>query len=297
MRVVISRKHLSISEKLAKELNGLVKNFNSESYSKIGDIEGVLLKRDISVEKKKNILLKKLHELIVSTFSIDRKKFGNKSFESLKKRMHGTRKVINKLRSINYYLETTFLEDLNLSKRMTGEKKSKPKHELEKNELNALEYAAYRLISKAVMLDKRLLKEYAQKSESAATKEKEETQDLRVLLRKESLLLEHLEAKIPPPKAVSMRLLAEPMFTHWTARLLSLLSYLEYLHGIEAIIFARLKQNKEARQMISKKISGLMKEKSKLIRIMEEKEISMKKFSFDGKLKKELHQLTTTITL
>src|SRR3989338_1607469 len=169
MMVVINQKHLRLTEGLSKESNKLARSFNNKNYSKIENIDNLLLKRDIPIEKKKRILIKKVHNVIVETFSIDKKKFDKKAFESLKKRLHNARKLIIKLRSINYYLETTFLEELKLSKfvkiseaRKSNKKpKLKQQNNLIRDELEALEYTAYKLIEKVAMLDKRLLSEYS----------------------------------------------------------------------------------------------------------------------------------------
>ena len=53
MRVVIYKQHLKLDESLAKESNLLAKKFSSKSYSRVENIGSLLLKRDISVEKKK----------------------------------------------------------------------------------------------------------------------------------------------------------------------------------------------------------------------------------------------------
>jgi len=299
MRVAISQRHLSLSEKLAKESNKLSGKFNSKNYSRIENIESMLLKRDISVEKKKSILIKKLYDSIVKTFSIDRKKFNKKAFESFKRRLHNLRELIIKLRSVNYYLETTFLEDLRLSKiKISGNNKKLERQDaLAGNELEALEYTAYKLIGEVVLLDKKLLSEYTHKEENALKKEKIEVKGLGLILKKESSLLEHLEAKLPPPKAATISLLKEPIFTHWVARVFAILSYLEHLYQKEKEIFSRLKKNNAIKAKISRKISHLVKESSKLNRIMEEKYSSMQKLGIDNKLRKELHNLTTIINL
>ena len=104
MAAVLAQRHLKLNESLAKESNKLAKNFNHKSYSKIDNIDTILLKRDISVEKKKNILIKKLHIEIANAFSIDKNKFNKKTFESFKKRLHIIRGIIIKLRGMNYYL-------------------------------------------------------------------------------------------------------------------------------------------------------------------------------------------------
>ena len=298
MRVDISRKHLSLNERLARESNNLAGRFNSKNYSKAENIEGMLLKRGISVERKKGILIKKLHELVVKAFSIDKRKFSKKSFDSLKKRLHSIRRITIKLRSINYYLETAFLDDLKDSKIKIGNENIKlQKSALAGDELEALEYTAYKLISEVVMLDKRLLSEYAHREKRVVKEEKADTKSIGSVLKKESELLEHLEAKLPPPKSATMDLMKEPVFTHWVARIFAILSYLEHMHSKEAEIFSKLKKNKAVKAKISKKIMHLSKEKSKLIGIMEEKLASMKKFRIDNKFRKELHNLTTTINL
>ena len=299
MRVVISQKHISLNERLAKESNKLTGSFNNRHYSKFKDVDAILLKRDVSVEKKKNILMMELHDFIVRSFSIDKKKFSKKGFGSFKKRLHSIRKIIIKLRSINYYLETTFLHELRIPKTRIANESSKLKlqNSLSRNELEALEYAAYKLIKEVVMLDKGLLRGYAHREREALGKEKIEIKDISSILRKESELLEHLEAKLPPPKAATIALMKEPVFTHWIARIFALLTYLEHTYAKEVVIFSKIKKNKSARAGINRKISYLMREKSKLLKIMEEKAMSMKGFRVGSKLRKEFHNLTTTVSL
>lgn len=299
MAVVINQKHLSLNEKLAKEINKLSRRFNTKDYSKIENIDNILLKRDISVEKKKGILIRKLHDSIIRIFSIDKNKFNRKTLDSLKKRLHNTRKIVIKLRSINYYLETMFIEDLMASKINVGNGSPKIKKQdaLVRDDLEALEYTTYKLIGQVIMLDKRLLREYSHREKKMVAKERIEVKDLGLILNKESELLEHLEAKLPPPKQVTAALMKEPIFTHWVARIFALLSYLEHLCNKEAIVFSKLKKNKAVKIKISKKILQLAKERSKLLKIIEEKGISMMKSGMDSELKKELHNLTITINL
>ncbi len=299
MRVAINQKHLSLNKRLANEANKLIRSFNYKNYVKVENIDDILLKRDITIENKKRILIKKLHNAIVTTFSIDKNRFNKKAFDSLKKRLHSIRKIILKLRSINYYLETIFLEELRFSKIKMKNKSSKLNQQtaLARNELEALEYAAYKLIEEVIALDKKVLGEYIVKEEKVISKEKIEIKELDLLLRKESELLEHMEAKLPPPKAATITLVKEPIFTHWVARLFALLSYLENLYTKEAKVFVKIKKNKKLRAKISKKIIHLIKEKSKLLKIMEEKAISMKKFGLGRELKKELHNFAATMSI
>jgi len=298
MTVVLTKKHFSLNEKLAKESNIISRNFNIDRYLKIKNIDAILLKRDISVEKKKKVLMKELHESIANAFSIDKEKLNKKVFESLKKRLNNIRRTIIKLRTINYYLETAFLEELKTLKiKAIKDSKLRTQNTLARDELEALEFTTYKLIEEVVMLDKRLLKEYNKKAKMVISEGKVEIKDFEPILKKQSELLEHLEAKLPPSKAASIVLLKEPVFTHWVARIFALLSYLEHIYYKEIYVFSKLKKNKLLKIKINKKIVYLVREKSKLINVMEEKASSMKKFGIDDDFKKELHQLTTTIAL
>jgi|GEM_PF-4301090 hypothetical protein len=299
MRVEISSKHLSISHRLAAEMNLLSKKFNYRDYSKIEDIDNVLLNRNISVEAKKRLLIGKLHSLIAKAFAIDKRKITKNGFSSLASRLLGIRKVVMKLRSLNQYMETMFLADLNFLqiKIPLQNRKLDSGKGIIKNELEALEYTAYQLIGEAVMLDKRLLSEYKHKEKKMLTEEKAEIRDLGMILRKESEALEHLEAKIPPPRHLPFALMKDPLFTQWVSRVLALLSYIEHLYSKETGIFRELKKSKPAKIRIGKKIIHLAKERSKLLDIMEEKMLSMGKIRLDSGLKRELRNLTATITL
>ena len=298
MRVAADKKNFSLNKALIEDLNSSLKNFSNKRYSRIEKIDGMLIRRDISVEKKKKILIGALHESVVAAFSIDKKKFTKRSLDSLRDRLHSIRKLIDKLRSINHYLETAFLEDIMLPKANAG-KSQKLRREsiVARDELEALEYGAYKMIEHAVMLDKTALKEYKLKEISTARKETGEAESLKIILSRESSIMEHLEAKLPPRKAVSAAFVKEPIFTHWVARIFALLSYLEELYSKEAKIFNKLKNNNAARRGISKKIMQIIKEKSKLLRIMEEKSISMKKLRIDNNFRKELRNFTTVINI
>lgn len=297
--VVISSGHLNLNDRLAKEINMLARKFDSRDYSKIEDFDNILLKRDLSIEKKKKILVKKLHSIVAKTFAINKKKITKSAFNSLAARVRGIRKIVLKLRSINHYLETTFLSELNLLeiKIPLQNKKFHSQKSLINNELEALEYMAYKLIEKVVVLDKKLLEEYKARERKMLAKEKTEIKDLGLVLAKESEALEHLEAKLPPPRLLPIALLKEPMFTQWVARALALLSYIEHQYSMETKIFSKLKKNKSAKERINKKIVQLARERSRLLDIMEDKAASMNKLKPDDEVKKELSNFTATITL
>ena len=297
--VVLKDKRRAIRRSLAEESNRQAKKFNEKAYSKIENIDRLLLKNDVSVEKKKKILIKKLHGSIIQAFSVDRKRFSRKALESLKKRIHSIRRLIIKLRSANYYLETSFLEELKASKIMQGKENLKPKQadDLAGDELEMLEYTAYKLIGEAAILDKKSLEGYEEKAEKVFKKESLEIKGLGGLLNRQTFVLEHIEAKLPPASAASIALLKEPIFTNWVSRILALISYLEHLHLQEQNVFSKLKKNKQIKVIINKKIKYLIKEKSELLSLMEKKASAMKKFKYSSELRKEMHNLTSAVGL
>ena len=294
----MNQKYAVLHERLVKELNSRSGKFSPKSYSRIENIDKVLLNRDISVEKKKRILLKKLHSSIASAFSIGKKKLNKKIFDSFKKRIHNIRKMVIQLRSINYYMETAFLDELKLSKiKANNQGVKQKKSAIAGGELEALEYTAYKLIEKVVVLDKRLLKGYSFRERMVFGREKTEAKELSSVLRRESELLEHLEAKLPPPRAAGTAMVKEPAFTHWASRVFALLLHIEQLYTAETAIFGKIKKNKSARRKIGKKILQILREKSKLLEIMQLKAASMTKFRLDEGFKRELHNFTTTISV
>ena len=295
----MEKNHLELHGRLVREINLLSKNFSSRNYSKITNVNNLLLKKDISVENKKNVLMGGLHKIISTTFSINRKKFQKKDLKSLGKRLDSARKIISKLRDLNYYLETVFLQELKLSRIKIKDISSISKKQdgLAKDELQRLEYSAYRLIGQAVIADKKLLREYSKKEKVIAGREKSEFKSLDMILRKETILMEHLEAKIPPSKMVGINLLQDPVFSHWTARVFALLIYLEHWHSGEKLIFSQLKKNKPVKARINKKIFQIIGEKAKLLKIMDEKADSMKRFNISGSFKRELHSFTSSMRL
>ncbi len=299
MRVALNQNHLVLNEKLIKKSNSFARTFNLNDYARVEDIERILLKRDVSVEEKKKLLVRSLSESVLKAFSVNKGTFNKKTLDSLKKRLAGIRMIMAKLRSINYYLESSFLQEIHHPKIKLSNKRPrlKGRGNFASDELEALEYTTYKLIEKAVVLDKRLLSEFHHKQSKILREEKLEIRGLGPLFAKESELLEHLEAKLPPPKAVTMEFMKEPMFTHWVSRIFALLSFIEHACSKENAILGMLKKDKTARKMVDKKIRNLVHERSKLLKIMEEKAISMEEYRNDRDFKKELHNLTTTINL
>ena len=285
---------LSFAHQLALKSNRLVKKFNSRLYSKVPNADHLLLKKEISVEVKKRLLISLLHDSLVSAFSFDRKRFSSEDFKTLRVRIHSIRKIIDKLRSINYYLETAFVHDLRRAGiTITSESRVRKIDRFVKDELEALEYTAYKLIEEALVLDKKILNEYSKKEKFILQKEKIELKDLALVLSKETQLLEHLEAKLPPPKALSAKLLKDPIFSHWVSRIFSLLCFLGLVCSREELLFKKLKKNHVANERIGRKISHLIREKSQLISVLHEKSGAMQNSDF----KKELHNFSSTISL
>ena len=67
MAVVIGKKHLSLNNRLSKEINASIKRFNSKDYLKVENVDSILNKRDTSVEKKKKILMPPVMDLEASS--------------------------------------------------------------------------------------------------------------------------------------------------------------------------------------------------------------------------------------
>lgn len=299
MRVEITKNHVSLSSRLLREIGRLTGKFTAKSYSKITSIEKILLKRDISVEKKKKILVNELHKGIAEAFSVRKEMLDATSIKSMGKRLAALRKITIKLRSINHYLESTFFQDIKISNLRIGGKAPELSKQsgFGRDELELLESIAYKMIEKAASLDKSLMGKYGSKARAVSIKEGTELKGLGIILRREMILLEHLEAKLPPPGLVTRALAREPSFTHWAARIFALLLQFEWLYGNESLIFRKLKKNKVIRAKINKKIMHLVNERAKLMMIMQEKAESIRKFRLDGGMKKELRNFTTTVNL
>lgn len=265
----------------------------------------MLAKTDITVEAKKALLLKHLHSLLITSISIDPKKEGiEKSTVILKGNLTLLRSLVMRLRDINYYLETIFLEELGLLKvdiSLLGKKElsrlQKDERYLKNKDLTRLEQTAYSLIGKLIFLDKRLLKGYRE-TEIKVVKEELSIKDLEPILKKESEILCHLEAKLPPANKVKNELLKSPNFTHWVARVLALLSELESDYQKEIRIFEKIKGKESVRKRIDIKIKHLLKEKERLLRLKDERVQSAKNI---GRLEKEwfraAHHYTISLRL
>lgn len=308
MRVELDKLHKDSYVRLVGEVNKFVKSFKSKDYKKSIGYESLLLDKDVSVEKKKKALIERLHKLIVKTFSIDlnRIKSEKKILEVLKNNIKILRNFIHKLKAVNYYLEESFLAELGVIKRGLRVYKSRnpvklieaTKFSLSKKYLDKLEHTTYKLIERIIIFDKKLLKSYKSKEERVVTKEKLEINDINKILKRQSELLNHLEAKLPPPSKIKPLLLNKKFFNQWAPLVLSLLAAFNSEYKKENLIFEKLKKNGRVRQLINKKIKSFEKEKADLIKIKQKRVMGMTKLgSLDDELRLMFHEFNAVRNL
>ena len=70
MRVDIEKRHIDSYKGIAKDVNNAFKKKVNLKIQK-NKFEKILIRKDISAENKKKQLVKSLHELIISTFSVN----------------------------------------------------------------------------------------------------------------------------------------------------------------------------------------------------------------------------------
>ena len=309
MRVDIEESHLDIYKKLAEDINNAAKKFKIKSHKiNHGPYQALLSNTDITVEKKKKGLVDCLHRDLVKTFSVDISGVSSKNslLEGLKNNLAILRAIVNKLRSINHYLEESLLKEIGIVKKSSGlsilksknpEKVLIKKSELGKKDLEKLEYAVYSLIEKVIFLDKRLLKGYEKRKENIIRRKKAEIKDIEGILKKESEILMHLEAKLPPAGKVKSDLIKNHVVHHWIARIFALLSGFENEYQKESMVFHELKSNERVRNKINKKIRHIIKEKEKLLRLKEQRALSMEKLRVDNEWRLVFHQFNAASRL
>ncbi len=308
MRVEIDKLHKDTYTKLAKEVNSCAKRFKPGDYKTSDGYQSLLFNKEPSVEKKKEDLIEKLHDLTVKTFSIDLDKVKDqkKILNALKGNIKVLRTLTHKLKDINFYLEESFLAELGLIKRNLKVYKSKnperliekARFSLGKKYVDKLEYTTYKLIEKIIIFDKKLLKGYQSKEERFIGEEGVWVKDINKILKKESELLVHLEAKLPPPDKIKPLLLKKTIFSQWAPVVLALLSGFESEYKKESLIFKQLKQKEWARKIINKKIMSLEKEKGDLIKIKQERAMDMTQFgSLDDELRMMFHEFNAVKAL
>lgn len=146
------------------------------------------------------MLVKQLHAQLVYTFK-------NKNIDTLKKNIIITRKLVEKLRDINYYIEITQKKPRGKSIRRLQKKR----YRLGQIEIKRLKFTETQI--------KNALKNKPFKKPRIATLKRKKH------LRKQTALLCSLEAKLPPPKIINKKLLKH--WDDWTSSTMAILAGLE----------------------------------------------------------------------
>ena len=303
MRVGIEKRYIDSYKKLAREANKALKKKASFKASKY---ERALLTNNISVENKKRRLTKYLHELIINTFSINPKQIKKKSIENLKQNILLIRAIIHKIKTINNYLEESFLRELGIIKKplvLKAIKSKRPekfleqKRGLSKNYIGKIEHTVYKLMHEIIFFDEKLLKGYKQKETKIIEKEKFEIKDLENILRTESELLDALEAKTPPPNKVKTKLFKKEIFNKWMPLVFALTSSFETEYSKEQLIFSKLKKNYRLRKKIESKIKHIVNEKEKMLKVKEKRALLMKRLQISDDYRRVFHDYVSAAGL
>jgi len=304
MRVVIEKEHIGSYERIAKEANRAIKR---ASKLKKNGYKKLLLQKDISVENKKKRLVENLHELIISTFSVNIKQVNNKTLEKVKANIELIRYIIHKIKSINNYLEESFLKELGIIKKsliLSAVKSNKPEKYLEKRVgvlskqyIGKIEHTVYELMHKIIFFDKKLLKQYKGKEVKIIKTEKLGIKDLETIFKVESQLLDALEAKMPPSKKVKKKLFGKEIFNKWVPMMFALLSSFEAEYNKEKLIFSKIKKNDRLRKKIENKIKHVVNEKERILKIKEKRALAMKSFKISDDYRQTFHEYVSAASL
>jgi hypothetical protein len=299
MRVDIEEEYVDSYNKIVKEANGKIVKIQKDKC------ERVLLRKDISAESKKKELVKNLHGLIISTFSI--KKFNNKALENVKANVGLIRKVLHKIKSINNYLEESFLGELGIIKKslmLKAIKSNRPEKYLEKNarviskkHIDSLEHAVYELMQKIVFFDKKLVKQYKKTRVKIIKTEKIGIKDLEKILKIQSEILDAIEAKIPPSNKIKAKLFGKQIFNKWIPMVFALLSGFEAEYGKEKVIFSKIKKNDKLRKKIEDNIDHVVNEKERILKIKEKRALSMNNIKISDDYRQTFHEYVSAVSL
>jgi len=282
MAVYIDRLHLEICDRIGEELNRSAKLLTTKDYPRqIEKYEADIFRKNLSLESKKKQMTKNLHRMIVDTFAEyqDNAKSKKDFIIRLNKRLGVLRNTVMKLRDINYFLSAIFLKEINiikstkksLNKDYISERDTLEDGHLNKRYLDRLEVTVYRLIERVIFLDQKLMKRYKARGIKLVGSTKTGVSELGRIISRQSEILCHIEAKLPPPEKFRNVLLRKEVFTEWVSRIFALLAGFEYEYHKEFIIMERLKKNKKIRDKLKVKIIHLIKEKFALMKIREKK--------------------------
>lgn len=309
MRVYIEDSHLNIINRITNDINKSSKRFLLREFkAKPKNFGDLLFNSNISIENKKLKLVKELRSLLIKTFSVDIKKIKSKSklSEGLKFNLQILRALVYKLRSINHYLEINFLREINLLSKFHGLNILRSKNQkrlilkdsvLQNHDLEKLEFSIYHLINKIAFLDKDIIKKYKRREKVVIKKSSNEIKDIKSILKKESIILAHIEAKLPPAKKMRQQLLKKKNFNHWVINIFALLTAFETEFDKEKKIYEKLKCDEKIRKILNKRIITIRKEKDKLLKIKELRAISMKKMVIDNEWRLLSYQYHSASTL
>ena len=278
----LSESQKAIFDGLIRDANAHARSFKSQKY--ILDehsLDRLIETKSLSLPSKKEQLLRKLYGLMLTTFSVPSERLSKGLFPALKTRLKILRKLVLKLRSINYYYEHSMLEALKLGRPLQlGQIRSikmlaEEKPALSRKDMAQLEKSVYYLINRLIHVDKRLLGKYKAEEANVAGKEKSAAKDFEKLLRKQSDILCHMEAKLPPAEHTSQKLLDRAVFSEWSVRLFALLAALLEEHQKEQRIVQQLRKSQKSRRKLDLKISHLIREQWELLRLKEKRLLAM----------------------
>lgn len=300
MRVEIDSSEIDSYMNIAKEVNYKASRFSQSKYMPKKEARSNIFGKDISVYSKKALLAEKLHSHIIAALSINFSKVSSKAkvLASLRGNLVTLRLIVRKLRDINFYLEEHFLADIGQKRKSADIYKinnaerliEKTRFSLSRKYIDKLEHVTYKLIEKIIIFDKRLLENYRAKEEKVVSDEIAEAGSLYGILKRESELLSHMEAKLPPPGMATSKLLGREIFVHWAARVMALLASFESEMLKEHGISKQLKKDLKIKSMMARKIRSLENEKSKLIELKEKRLINSVNIP-DGNLRLMFHEL------
>ena len=285
MRVDIEKWHIDSYRRIAQQANKFAGKAPFKAHS--NKYEKSLMQRNISAENKKKMLIRHLHELMISTFSADISKISRKkAIEAFRENTELIRRIIQKIKAINSYLEEDLLVEIGVIKKSLvarALKSKNPARYMEKKSrvlpldyITKIEHIVSELMERIIVFDKKLLKGYKQKEANAVKNERLGIHDLEKTLGIESELLETLEAKIPPPSKIKARLFSKKIFNIWAPMVLALLASFGTEYNKERVIFSMIKKDEKFRKKIERKIKHIINEKERVLKIKQERALAMK---------------------
>src|SRR3989344_6479891 len=278
---------------IASEVNGAIKSFTVKGYR----LNAVAFEKQIkdvnsSVDRKKNKLVNGLCSALVKTVGVNLGRIPKeKLVESLRFNIGIIRKVVHKLVSINHYYATSFLDEMGYAKKQKHtEARKLAEARITVPEFNRLERNVYLLIDKIIHLDNKLLSQFKQREEQVEEDQITGAANLESIIQKQTELLYHLDAKLPPPQKLSISLIQRPHFDYWIATVLALLVEIKKSYQTEQQIMQSLRKESLLRHKIDVKIKHLMKEKSGILSIKEGRILMQEKVSrMDNNWRKCIH--------